>query len=741
MTTKNNIIELTKKHNFLQKMFINFFENNNDSYEYIENTFNKITKYKEIIKNYNIDVLSFETLELLNDEITKSIQDSQSKTMAKKLLSKKSQNLLSKDAYFLFGILLNNGISESQIRDDFTKKIAAHSNIDSYEFKTLLRNYVENKTSNSIEKVKEKARNYRTNIISEKDNILILSINDYRACKELGSQSWCIAYSKSTFYNYRIKQLNKYFVADKLFESSEYINDAIGNRFYFVYNFNYGIEDKRRLTGLTVSPSGKAIYAHYMNDSTVDDDTIDSYMKLISFKDILDDFKWNLKTYITQKPLEVLQMSMAFNIKSTYGLLETIDEEIPFEMLKYISDPNELTIDIFNELFKRIDVKKKYKYSRYGSEKTREILLLLLTSKYFLKYDEDKILAILNMFDHVDFGDIITDFYDSSSNRLISKIDRQNKINSVYRNLLYYVKKANITNFTCNTRIFQNIATYNHKKIPYIISKMKYSEITSLFNATNISSLIKSLSLGTNPFDELTGKIEEYNIDVNLLGIEKALNMKSVLTASKNLKKDNFQDFFNCKIFKDFFEHSYWRTVNGYKQTYKLQSSIEFSDNSDDLKKKLMLGDRSEIKITSHNVSIKILELYIKDKEFCSWYDIEPFYFKFNNQKLFEYLINTKENFLIKFLSSNMFNELIGEEILFPLMKYLSFHESKSKYLLKCLDKSTCKLEQPLFDFGFSFNSDMVMSYLKNKRADFKKLMISSTVKEIKFLNLYLEEA
>jgi hypothetical protein len=738
MTIKDKIVELTKKHNFLQKMFINFFENNNDSYEYIENTFNKITKYKEIVKNYNIDVLSFKTLELLNDEVTKSIQDSQSKTMAKKLLSKKSQILLSKDAYFLLGILLNNGISESQIRDEFTKKIAAHKDINSLNFKELLRTYVENKTSSSIEKIKEKAKNYRTNVIFEKENILILSINDYRACKELGSQSWCISYSESTFHDYRNKKLNNLNEVDSndiVFNDDNSIHNAIGNRFYFVYDFNYEIGDKRRLLGLTISPSEDVIYSHYMNDNVAEYENVAKYKKILSTEIIKNDFLWHLEKYVTSSKLEQLKLAMIFNVNYTSLLIDDVDS-FEIDLLWYIKKPTYLTKEIFEKLYEKIDKTKMYKFCMY-SPSTKGINKLIL-SRNFLNFDEEKVITLCNLFDSISFASLIASFTANNSKSYSDKERNQKQRNIIYRNLLHYVDKINVVNFSSNTAIFQNIAKYNPEKIPSIISGMDEFEIRDLFKATNIASLVKVLIEGINPFESLINKMKEHDILDKSLEIKKCLNMKSVISSIYNLNDKQLSMFFNCKLFSKHFDHEMWKKVKYYKNMNKFQISIEAIENNEKLKTTLINNGASTVVIKSHNFSIRLLELYIKDVEFSKWYDENHFDLKFDNIKLCEYITSKNEVFLIKLFSSNLFNNFMGEEILYNLFKETSWHKTKSKLLIKCLINSTCTVEQPLFDFGFSFNSDGIMSYLKNKKVDFKKLMENSKVKELKFLNTYL---
>ena len=108
------------------------------------------------------------------------------------------------------------------------------------------------------ESVKLKSENQNSEIILEKDNILILKIKSFEASKKLGEgTSWCISRTESFFNNY-VKSNN--------------------NHQYFVYDFSKDSKSRESRIGITIKPNGDHRAAHYKNDN------IASVMEIKEFK-------------------------------------------------------------------------------------------------------------------------------------------------------------------------------------------------------------------------------------------------------------------------------------------------------------------------------------------------------------------------------------------------------------------------------------------------------------------------
>jgi len=92
-----------------------------------------------------------------------------------------------------------------------------------------------------------KMENVNADIVVERDDLLILKVNDYEASSVLGSGSWCI--SRSSMY----------------FE--DYTEDD--NAQYFIYDFTKDSRDNDSMIGLTLTKEGNKKAMHYKNDDPV----------------------------------------------------------------------------------------------------------------------------------------------------------------------------------------------------------------------------------------------------------------------------------------------------------------------------------------------------------------------------------------------------------------------------------------------------------------------------------------
>jgi len=108
----------------------------------------------------------------------------------------------------------------------------------------------------NLEAIKKKIKDKKANIevTLERPDLFVIRPIDYEASCALGSQSWCISYSKSYWDSYA---------------------DVFSNQ-YFIYDFTKPISDKKSMIGVTVNPDGSFKASHFKDDSSAPKDYIDT---------------------------------------------------------------------------------------------------------------------------------------------------------------------------------------------------------------------------------------------------------------------------------------------------------------------------------------------------------------------------------------------------------------------------------------------------------------------------------
>jgi hypothetical protein len=104
----------------------------------------------------------------------------------------------------------------------------------------------------NLESMKKKIKETKSNveIMLDHPDILVIRPMDYEASHALGSQSWCISYSKNYWDSYA---------------------DVFSNQ-YFVFDFTKALSDKRSMIGATVNPDSSFKACHYKDDSVCNAD-------------------------------------------------------------------------------------------------------------------------------------------------------------------------------------------------------------------------------------------------------------------------------------------------------------------------------------------------------------------------------------------------------------------------------------------------------------------------------------
>lgn len=260
-----------KKNPYLCKDFIDIIKMNND-YN-LDSTFQIFEKYFDnidIFKNYEFNIKEkiiksnhislFKKIEAAEDEMTAILMENEVNKTIKNITSLKNIDLFDKNARSLIKEVINQKIRVEVLQDYIGKKMARFNN--SEELNESLKLFL-NSFGYSYDGIIKKAENYNTKIMYEKDNVIILEIDNYDQSSYLGSASWCI----SSYPHY--------------FES--YVDKNVGDKQFFIYDFNKESTDPRSLIGVTLSKDGRYITSHEKNDESIcqtDEDLIQLIKKI-----------------------------------------------------------------------------------------------------------------------------------------------------------------------------------------------------------------------------------------------------------------------------------------------------------------------------------------------------------------------------------------------------------------------------------------------------------------------------
>ena len=244
--SKSMISHKCRKKPKYKEMFLKAFNKDNN----IETTLDTIDyffKLEPVLKNKNFDLNKFKNQksEFIYDYLMEIEKEHKIEKYAKSLLSNKYKHFITKNSLKLFKEIVELDIPKSHVQENIGKKLAVYHSEE--EFEKGLRDYVNSINEFDKESVKLKSENQNSEIILEKDNILILKIKSFEASKKLGEgTSWCISRTESFFNNY-VKSNN--------------------NHQYFVYDFSKDSKSRESRIGITIKPNGDHRAAHYKNDN------------------------------------------------------------------------------------------------------------------------------------------------------------------------------------------------------------------------------------------------------------------------------------------------------------------------------------------------------------------------------------------------------------------------------------------------------------------------------------------
>lgn len=235
-----------RKYPKVAKMFSEKLENSRYETESSVVAANTFLNNINILKSNNFNILEKKnfTFEMLDDEMHEIIRNHQIKHYAHSISSSKYHNLYNEESYEIFGELYDLKIEPTLIQDRIGKKMAAYTSPD--DFNHALNYLLDSVNNFTLEATLLKANSNNVNIVSNKDNILILKINDFEQSRAMGSASWCIARDQSYFDSY-----------------------TRNNNQYFIFDFNKSSKDNNSLIGMTLSSSGENYASHYKDDESM----------------------------------------------------------------------------------------------------------------------------------------------------------------------------------------------------------------------------------------------------------------------------------------------------------------------------------------------------------------------------------------------------------------------------------------------------------------------------------------
>lgn len=277
----------------------------------IDELFEKAKTYKQLLKNNNISIdemiaenegtqLYSKTFENINDEVEKSIILNQSKKLLRSVTSRKHAHLINKETQEIFFAMHQNGVTRQMLEDGVMKKVALFE--DPQEFNdALVSGYLNKMTKTELSRKIEKTNG---KIISDKDGVVSIMVDDYESMEKLGTNMWCVQRSDKTYDSYT----------------------DTGSYFVITYDLNKKMSDPKSLIATIVKANGK-VSEHYDNkDNFFTDEELSNRIEENSHSFTYDEFKERLKNLTeqgkTKKLLFAAAMSEGFlkNYEKAYAL-------------------------------------------------------------------------------------------------------------------------------------------------------------------------------------------------------------------------------------------------------------------------------------------------------------------------------------------------------------------------------------------------------------------------------------
>ena len=269
--------------NHLADKDIGFFENNKKNFDEIDLFYDAIVKNREIIKEYNFDLIKslddHKNLEYVMDDIQKLKIKIKARSRLKSFLSKKTMHLLTDDNIKVFIKLNEKKVSNEKLQSELFNSVASFevsknstpdeiSNQQEMFHNTLL--VVKNKILNNFDVqyyLNEMKKNgHFENVLYQENDKILYHVKTAEESNIYGNQTWCISRENS----YKL-----YF--------EEYTEN--NKRQYFFYDFR-AENTSEALLGITMEDNGE-INVIFDNNNKVyeNEEEIEKIKELINKND------------------------------------------------------------------------------------------------------------------------------------------------------------------------------------------------------------------------------------------------------------------------------------------------------------------------------------------------------------------------------------------------------------------------------------------------------------------------
>ena len=485
-------------------------------------------KYDHLMKSNSIVASGFLNSKInglilfdeFSSKINHSIIQNKSNKLMKKVFSSKTKPLINELTKSLFFEFATNNIGDVFF-EQFKKKTSAFKS--SEKLNESLKKSLKQLSNWSFYEKKQYINTFNTTIVSEDNNSIIFEINDYDACKNLGTEMWCIVREKETFESYR---------------------DEV-DRVYFKYDYNYDPESINSMTAYIVSADGSIKNGYYKDDSFMPEELAnenDKYMPVFTGKDLNSRLEM-LGFNESQIKLSYFNHNYGHLLKDESFDLNIKDVEKNILNLK-ISNENILKLIKFDKQFNRIENEFNPLFNNKDSLIFSNSIIERLTRNY--KLDTTEILnemidnKFLNKIEKNTFV-FIDDFY---SIDLTNKEDAdlfdvivKNKGSTIEKELIDFYKSPELLHCNSiyeyadnkNIDLFNLFKDLDEKKMCNIIDSFFFNKITKNTNFKDVFDFSVNHKNEIKSFNNIYKKAIDLNIDVSNVEFDLKSSIKEEL--------------------------------------------------------------------------------------------------------------------------------------------------------------------------------------------------------------------
>lgn len=203
-----------KKHPYWCNIFESWLEKYpNLDLSRLEKSFSLLLKYKNLLKHditidfahsllNHVDDTNRCIVEKFDDKIQEILHLKKKEVFINSLKTNKYQDLFNESVELELHSILDNKISIEALKHQFFNKLAKFKSSND-----LLENLIQFKEKNIgwsrefyLNKIKKE--NLNVEVLDDQNGYMIVHAKDYEACRELGSQAWCIVQDKDNFLYY-----------------------------------------------------------------------------------------------------------------------------------------------------------------------------------------------------------------------------------------------------------------------------------------------------------------------------------------------------------------------------------------------------------------------------------------------------------------------------------------------------------------------------------------------------------